>query len=104
MTCIANDFGFESVFSRALEGLARPGDGVVVFSTSGNSPNILRTLETASAGSIRSFGLLGSTGGAALSQCDSALVVPSEDSATIQEGHHLMLHLLCEMIDNAVAQ
>ena len=104
MTCIANDFGYESVFSRALQGLARPGDGVVIFSTSGNSPNILKTLETASACDVRSFGLLGSRGGAALTQCDSALVVPSDDSATIQEGHHLILHLLCELIDNAVAE
>lgn len=103
LTCIANDFGYEAVFSRALEGLARPGDALVVLSTSGNSPNILAALDSAAAGDIKTIGLLGRDGGGALTQCEQSLVVPFEDSATIQEGHHLMLHLLCEMIDAAHA-
>ncbi|MCH2136927.1 MAG: SIS domain-containing protein [Phycisphaerales bacterium] len=103
LTCIANDFGYETVFSRAIEGLGRSGDALIVFSTSGNSPNILRAIETAQSMGIMVIGLLGRSGGDAAGQCDRSLIVPFEDSATIQEGHHLMLHLLCEMIDNAHA-
>lgn len=101
LTCIANDFGYEAVFSRSLEGLGRSGDALVVLSTSGNSPNILRALDTAASMNIRTVGLLGRDGGSALTQCEQSLVVPFEDSATIQEGHHLVLHLLCELIDAA---
>ena len=101
LTCIANDFGYEAIFSRSLEGLGRGGDALVVLSTSGNSPNILRALDTAGSLGIHTIGLLGRDGGSALTQCTQSLVVPFEDSATIQEGHHLVLHLLCELIDAA---
>ena len=63
MSCIANDYGFDEVFSRALEGHARPGDVLVLFSTSGNSRNLLRVLEAARAREVRSLALLGKTGG-----------------------------------------
>jgi D-sedoheptulose 7-phosphate isomerase len=101
LTCIANDFGYASVFSRSLEGLGRSGDALVVLSTSGKSENILKALEMATAMDIRTIGLLGRDGGPALMQCEQSIVVPFEDSATIQEGHHLVLHLLCELIDAA---
>jgi D-sedoheptulose 7-phosphate isomerase len=99
ITCIANDFGFEHIFARQLRALARPGDLLAVFSTSGGSPNIRLALETARACGVSSIALLGKGGGAALALADHALVVPSANSARIQEVHGLILHAICEEIE-----
>ncbi|MEI7642916.1 MAG: SIS domain-containing protein [Chloroflexales bacterium] len=99
MTCIANDFGFEQIFARQLEALARPGDLLVIFSTSGGSPNILAALRAARARAVTSIAMLGKSGGAARTLADHALVVPSESSARIQEVHTLILHAICEEIE-----
>jgi D-sedoheptulose 7-phosphate isomerase len=99
LTCIANDFGYEHVFARQLEGLARPGDLLVAFSTSGGSPNILRALEAARGRGVVSIALLGKEGGAARALADHALVVPSGNSARIQEVHGLILHAICEEVE-----
>jgi D-sedoheptulose 7-phosphate isomerase len=99
LTCIANDFGYDAVFARQLEGLARPGDILVAFSTSGGSPNILRALATARTCGVLSVALLGKGGGAAREAADYALVVPSANSARIQEIHGLLLHAICEEIE-----
>jgi D-sedoheptulose 7-phosphate isomerase len=96
LTCIANDFGYTQVFARQLAGLARPGDVLVCFSTSGASPNILAALETARAQDVRSVALLGRDGGAARALADYALVVPSHSTPRIQEVHTLLLHAICE--------
>ena len=99
LTCIANDFGYEQIFARQLAGLAHPGDVLVVFSTSGNSPNISAALRTAREKGLLSVALLGKDGGEALNLADHAIVVPSQNTARIQEAHTLLLHLICEAIE-----
>lgn len=102
LTCIANDFGYDAVFARQLSALARPGDLLVVFSTSGSSPNILRALEAARAADLLSVALLGKDGGPARALADHAIVVPSANSARIQEIHGLVLHAICEAVEARV--
>lgn len=102
LTCIANDFGYDHVFARQVEGLARPGDLLVCFSTSGNSPNVVAALEAARARGARSVALLGKDGGAARGLADLALVVASVDTARIQEAHLQVLHYICEVVEQAV--
>ncbi|MHC5023495.1 MAG: D-sedoheptulose-7-phosphate isomerase [Planctomycetota bacterium] len=99
LTCIANDYGFEAVFARQVDALARTGDALVALSTSGRSPNIVRGLESARAAGTLTVGLLGRDGGDCLDRCDHAIVVPGEDSAHIQEAHQVVIHLLCEMVE-----
>lgn len=102
MTCIANDYGFESIFSRPVESLGESGDVLVAFTTSGKSPNVLRAMEVARAKGVVVVGLLGKGGGPAKTLCDHALVVPSDTTARIQEAHTTFLHLICEAIDAAI--
>jgi D-sedoheptulose 7-phosphate isomerase len=99
LTCIANDFGYEYVFSRQLSGLGSQRDLLVVFSTSGNSLNINHTLSTARALGMTSIALLGKDGGEAAKIADHALIVPSNDTARIQEVHTLILHAFCEAVE-----
>ena len=102
LTCIANDFGYDAVFSRQVEGLARPGDLLLCFSTSGSSPNISAALRAARARGAGTIALLGKDGGAARSLADQALVVASADTAHIQAAHLQILHYICELVENAV--
>jgi D-sedoheptulose 7-phosphate isomerase len=99
LTCIANDFGYDDVFARQITALARPGDVVVAFSTSGNSPSILRALDAAREAGALTVGMLGKSGGKALALCDEAFIVPHDDTARIQELHALALHLICESVE-----
>jgi D-sedoheptulose 7-phosphate isomerase len=101
LTCIANDFGYEQVFARQLAALGRPGDLLVCFSTSGNSPNLLAALEAARAAGVGSIALLGGAGGRARPLADHALVVPSANGARVQEAHTLLLHAICEAVEAA---
>lgn len=103
LTCIANDFGYEAVFARQCEALLRKGDVLVVFSTSGNSLNLVRALETARNKAAITVGLLGRAGGACAQHCDHAVIVAAavSDSAHIQEAHQVMLHILCEAVERA---
>ena len=99
MTCIANDFGFEQLFARQLDGLARPGDVFVGLSTSGKSPNILRAMEVARARDVVTLGLLGKDGGPALPLCDHAVVVPSDKTERIQEAHQVVIHIVLDAVE-----
>jgi D-sedoheptulose 7-phosphate isomerase len=99
LTCTANDYGFERVFSRAVEAHGRAGDVLVGFTTSGNSPNVLAALRAAHERGMRCFGLLGKGGGAALDLCDHAVVVPAEDTGRIQEIHIKVVHALIEGVE-----
>ena len=99
MTCIGNDYGFESVFSRPTRGLGRSGDVLVAFSTSGNSANIIEALDVASEIGVRSILVTGKDGGKARAKADHAIVVPSPTTARIQEVHCLILHLWLDQVD-----
>ena len=96
ITCIANDFGYDEIFSRQLEGLGKKGDVLVVLSSSGNSENILRALYKAKELELTSIALLGKKGGSAVDIADLSIVVDSEETARIQEVHLLLGHTLCE--------
>ena len=102
LTCIANDFGYEAIFSRQIEGLMRPGDVLVAFSTSGNSPNIVAALEAARARGGNTIALLGKTGGACQGLADLELIVASNNTARIQEAHLQVLHYICEVVEAAL--
>ncbi|MBC8163309.1 MAG: SIS domain-containing protein [Roseiflexaceae bacterium] len=104
LTCIGNDFGYNAIFSRQVEGLVRPGDTLVVFSTSGNSPNIVAALRAASERGGRTIALLGKTGGACQGLADLELIVASDNTARIQEAHLQVLHYICEVVEAAVAK
>ncbi|HZN03342.1 MAG TPA: SIS domain-containing protein [Candidatus Polarisedimenticolia bacterium] len=100
LTCLANDYDYERIFARQVEALGRPGDLLLAISTSGRSPNVLRALETARARGLSTAALLGRDGGPALPLADVAVVVEDEETARIQEGHALLIHLLCEALDH----
>jgi D-sedoheptulose 7-phosphate isomerase len=99
LTAGANDLGFESVFSRQLEALGRPGDVAVGISTSGRSPNVLAALRLARTRELRTTGLSGGDGGELRALCDSALIVPSRVTARIQEMHIFLGHMLCKALE-----
>ena len=105
LTAIGNDYGFDRVFSRQVEGLGREEDILLAISTSGNSPNILQAIGTAQAQKMQVIALTGHDGGAIRDQMrenDIELCVPSESTARIQEVHILILHCLCDLIDRSV--
>ena len=102
LTAIGNDYGFEAIFSRQVEALAAPGDMVVGISTSGNSPNVLKALQLARERGCRTVGLLGRDGGNIKDACNLALVVPSDDTPRIQEGHIAFIHIVCDIVEKAM--
>jgi len=102
VTCIANDYGYEEVFARQIDGLGNPGDLFVGISTSGNSENIIRAVNICKGKRITTVGLLGKNGGKLQGLCDYALTVPSNITPRIQEVHTLSVHLLCEMIEKGI--
>lgn len=100
LTCTANDFGFENVFSRWVEALGREGDVLVALSTSGNSENVLRAVDAARRAGMSIALLLGRTGGKLRGRGDFEWVVPGEAAERIQELHMLILHVLVESVEN----
>jgi D-sedoheptulose 7-phosphate isomerase len=99
LTCIGNDYGFGKVFSRQVEALAQANDVVVSFSSSGQSANLLGILESARKNNAISIALLGKSGGAMARKADYEFIVPSNETARIQEVHTLVLHTWLERID-----
>jgi D-sedoheptulose 7-phosphate isomerase len=99
LTCIGNDFGYDDVFARQIEGLAQPGDLVVVFTSSGNSENILRALKAAQRLQLESISFLGRGGGKTKGLATCELIVPGTSGRTAQESHLFLLHYFCELID-----
>jgi glucokinase len=99
MTCIANDYAYEDVFKRQVEALARPGDVVVGFTTSGRSPNMVAALAAAQTRGATTLLFAGGDGGPASLYADRTLLVPSKSTQRIQEMHTLMLHVISEMVD-----
>ena len=103
LTAIANDYGYEYVFSRQIEALADEGDIVFGISTSGNSKNVINALEMANKMSCITICLTGKDGGQMKSLCDYSIIAPSNDTPRIQEIHILCIHILCELIDKNFA-
>jgi D-sedoheptulose 7-phosphate isomerase len=99
VTCVSNDYGFEHIFSRQLEGLGRKGDMVIGLSTSGNSMNIAKAFEVARKVGIKSVALLGRDGGKLKSVADLAIVVPGTTSDRIQELHIKLIHIVIETLE-----
>ncbi|MEO8577109.1 MAG: SIS domain-containing protein [Gemmatimonadales bacterium] len=101
VTCISNDFGYETVFERQIEALAQPGDVAVALTTSGKSENVVRGLDAAKQKGAVTIALTGSAG-LTRADADHVLAVPSSDSALIQEIHLIIIHIWCAEIDNAL--
>jgi D-sedoheptulose 7-phosphate isomerase len=99
MSCVANDYGFDHVFSRQVEALGKPGDVLVALSTSGNSPNILLAAEKARDRGVAVVGCVGRGGGKLAPLCDVALHAPGHGSDRIQELHMLALHAIIEEVE-----
>ncbi|MDB4925418.1 D-sedoheptulose 7-phosphate isomerase [Mucilaginibacter sp.] len=100
LTSIANDYGYEYVFSRQLEALAQPGDLFIGISTSGNSQGVLNAFKTAKAINCNALGLSGRDGGQMNGLCDLNIIIPSTITARIQEMHILIGHILCKAVDD----
>jgi D-sedoheptulose 7-phosphate isomerase len=99
LTAVANDYGYDSVFSRELTALASHGDILIAITTSGVSPNILEAVETAHAKGVFVIGLTGKTGGKLKDTADLAIVVPSDNTQRIQEGHITIGHIICHLVE-----
>jgi D-sedoheptulose 7-phosphate isomerase len=99
LTATGNDYGFDQVFSRQVEGLGCEGDVLVAFSTSGNSPNVRSAIEAARAKGMKSIALLGRGGGSCRGLADVEIVVEAKETARIQEAHKVLLHALCAGIE-----
>ena len=101
LTCIGNDYGFDALFSRQVEGLGKPGDVLVLFSTSGNSRNIISALASARKLGIKTLCILGRDGGKLAGQATWEIIVPAKATARIQEAHQVVVHVLLEIIEKA---
>lgn len=99
LTAVANDYGFDQVFSRQVEALAVPGDVVIGISTSGNSLSVVNALTVARDRGAITCGLTGQNGGKMNGVCDICVRIPSAKTARIQEGHSLTIHIICQLID-----
>ena len=102
LTCIANDFSYNDIFSRQIDALGKKGDVLIGLSTSGNSPNIIKAFKHARQAEIKVVGLLGKGGGEAVAQTDLNYIVESDSTARIQEVHIMIGHILCELIEDGL--
>ncbi|MCB0519497.1 MAG: SIS domain-containing protein [Lewinellaceae bacterium] len=102
LTAVANDYGYDAVFARAVEAMGRPGDMLFALSTSGNSTNILRAAYAAKEREMLVVGMTGKSGGKLESICDFQLKIPTEKTPRVQEGHILVGHIICELAEAAL--
>jgi len=102
LTAVANDYSFEQVFERQVEALVREGDVLLLLSTSGSSANLLKAATRARKKGAKTIGLVGRSGGRLKELCDLSLSVPAEAVPLIQEGHLVLLHILCGLIEQAL--
>jgi D-sedoheptulose 7-phosphate isomerase len=103
LTCIGNDYCYEEVFARQVQALGRAGDVLIVFTTSGNSPNVLNALAAARQQHMKTIAFLGRDGGKARDAADCAMVVRHPDTARAQEGHQFLVHALMDVIESDLA-
>ncbi|HEX4085273.1 MAG TPA: SIS domain-containing protein [Chthoniobacteraceae bacterium] len=99
LCAVGNDYAFEEIFARQVWAFGKPGDVLVVYSTSGKSPNILRALDEAKRLGLESIAILGRDGGPAAGRASVDLIVPGEVTARIQEAHKFLGHCICELVD-----
>jgi D-sedoheptulose 7-phosphate isomerase len=102
LTALSNDYGFERIFARQVEALARPGDLLIAISTSGNSPNVISAVMTARKIGCKVIGLTGTSGKKLASLCDACILIPATRTARIQEAHIAVGHIWCELIDKKI--
>jgi D-sedoheptulose 7-phosphate isomerase len=100
LTAVANDYDYDTVFARALEGSARSGDALIVISTSGNSPNVLRAAATARKLGVTVVAMTGASGGKLAELADFLINVPSDDTGRIQESHIVFIHAISEHVEH----
>ena len=103
LTALGNDFGFETVFSRQIEALGKPGDVAIGITTSGQSPNVLVAVKTARKLGLKTVGFIGKDGGKLKDLVDVAIVVPSDSTQRIQESHITIGQILCELVESHFA-
>ena len=102
LTCVANDYGWDEVFARGVEAYGKPGDLLLAISTSGNSPNVIRAVETAKALGMETLLLLGKTGGKLKGTGTLEIIVASDTTERIQEIHMTALHILIECVERTM--
>jgi len=102
LTALANDYGYERVFSHQLEALAKDKDILIAITTSGTSPNILKAVETAHSKGVTVIGLTGAKGGKLKDSADLTIMVPSDDTPRIQEAHITIGHIICHLVEKGL--
>jgi len=100
LTCLGNDYGFDKIFARQVEGLGKEGDVFFGISTSGNSPNIINAIEKAKEMGVKTISLLGKDGGKMKGMSDLDIIVGAKDTPRIQEAHITIIHIICEIVEN----
>ena len=99
MTAVSNDYGFESTYSRMLEAIGKKGDVLIALSTSGNSENVVNAVKMANSLEMLSVGMSGATGGKIKELCQHNIIIPSSNTARIQEAHIIVGHIFCQIIE-----
>ena len=99
MTAVSNDYGFESTYSRMLEAIGEKGDVLIALSTSGNSENVVNAVKMANSLGMLSVGMSGATGGKIKELCQHNIIIPSSNTARIQEAHIIVGHIFCQIIE-----
>jgi len=102
LTAVANDYSYDVIYARLIEGIAKKGDVLIGLSTSGNSANILKAFEKAAELGVITIGMTGASGGKMKDQCNYLINVPSSDTPRIQESHILIGHILCELTEKNI--
>lgn len=102
LTSVGNDYGFETIFARQVQALGQPGDTAIAISTSGNSPNVIRGIETARTKGLYTVGLSGESGGQMKGLVEVLFAVPSRCTPRIQETHSMIGHIICDLIDRMI--
>ena len=99
MTAVSNDYGFESTYSRMLEAIGKKGDVLIALSTSGNSENVINAVKMANSLGMLSVGMSGAMGGIIKDLCQHNIIIPSSNTARVQEAHILVGHIFCQIIE-----
>jgi D-sedoheptulose 7-phosphate isomerase len=102
LTAVANDYGFEEIYARLIEGMGKPGDVLIGLSTSGNSPNIVKALKVAKDMGLVTIAFTGESDGKLGNHSDHIINIPSSNTPRIQEGHMLLGHIICELVESTI--